>query len=193
MQTFFLAGVAIAIVTWSAPSAAAPTQWAGNGHLYEVIVVGSPLSWVEARAGAQAIGPGWDLATITSAAEDTFVKSLLVGSFNITIGPWIGGFNVLGPTTFEWVTGEPVTYTGWAPFEPLQSNGLEISYAQYTSIYGSGVGWNDIGGTSGPIGYVAEAGVTAVPSLSAWGFALLVGLLVASMFWMPWRRVAASG
>ncbi len=188
MQTFLLLAAAIAIVAWSTPSAAVPTQWAGNGHFYEVVVVGSPVSWADARAGAQAIGPGWDLATITSAAEDKFVRSQLTGSFNvaqvtnfIVSGPWLGGFNVVASTDFEWVTGEPVTYTNWGPFEPLPSTGLQLSYANFTSIYGSGVAWNDIGGSGvdGPIAYVAEAGVTDLPSLTGWGLTLLAGLLLA--------------
>ena len=29
------------------------------------------------------------------------------------MGPWIGGFNVTAPDTFQWVTGEPVSFTNW--------------------------------------------------------------------------------
>ena len=91
-----------------------PVRWevdvGGNGHLYDVILVGSPLSWDDARAGAQSIGVGWDLVTITSSAWNVFVKSLFSSDpsfFNSVMsgtnhsGPWIGGFNVVSAMNFE--------------------------------------------------------------------------------------------
>jgi hypothetical protein len=152
---------------------AAPVQWdigaGGNGHFYDVILVGSALSWDDARAGAQGIGSGWDLATITSSAENAFVESLFsnnpsffnsVPSGTNRSGPWIGGFNVVSSNNFSWVTGEPVTFTDWGPSEPF-GNGQAISYTDFTSPFGdgSGIAWNDIGPgfrTDGPIAYIAE-------------------------------------
>ena len=70
-------------ISIAALARAAPTRWdpaaGGNGHLYEAIRFGRQLSWESARAEARARGPGWDLATITSAEENAFVKSLFEG------------------------------------------------------------------------------------------------------------------
>ena len=76
---------------------AAPTRWepaaGGNGHLYEAVTAGSPVSWDTARAAARARGPGWDLATITSAEESAFVKSLFA-----TRPKYIQGLHALSGT-----------------------------------------------------------------------------------------------
>jgi hypothetical protein len=74
------------------------------------------------------------------------------------LGPWIGGFNVTAPNTFQWVTGEPVSYTNW-PQGFLVPAGRQIAYE---------LSWNlDFDSTSlywetpapdgvRPIAYVAE-------------------------------------
>ena len=152
---------------------ASPVQWdaasGGNNHLYDVILVGSPLSWDDARSSAQAIGSNWDLVTITSSAENAFVKGLFANDPNFfnTVpsgsnrsGPWIGAYNVFGATNFQWVTGEPVTFTNWGPSEPF-GNGQTVSYTDFSSPFGDGIGvaWNDIGPNlrlDGPIAYIAE-------------------------------------
>src|SRR4026208_1026026 len=117
----------------AAVASAAPIRWeraaGGNGHLYEAVAVETAISWENARAAARARGPGWDLATITSANENAFVKSLFEANpaflrirarcaedyCLLRIGPWIGGFNVTNSRQFQWVTGEPVSFTNWAP------------------------------------------------------------------------------
>lgn len=172
-------------------SLATPICWGvgsgGNGHCYQVIIVGSTLSWNDARSGAQGIGAGWDLATITSAAENAFVESLFANdpnAFNPAlvgsnyVGPWIGGFSVFGSNNFQWVTGEPVTFTDWGPSEPFQNNGTAIAYADFSSPRGdgSGIAWNDIGPgvlSFGSIAYIAE---TAVPEPST-SLLLALGLV----------------
>jgi hypothetical protein len=124
-----LASLSFAALT-APPVLAVPTVWepaaGGNGHLYQVVRVGTPHTWVDARTAAQALGPGWDLATITSAEENAFVKSLFEADSTFAraftrcgepdicwywIGPWIGGYNFTAPDTFQWVTGEPVSFT----------------------------------------------------------------------------------
>jgi len=127
-------------------------------------------TWDASRAAAMELGPGWDLATVASAAESEFLKSLLtVDSFNLdqfttnSSGPWIGGLNVFGPTEFQWVTEEPVTFTDWGPSEPFQNTGLMISYADFTEPFGdlSGIAWNDVESGrpagDGPIAFIAES------------------------------------
>ncbi len=157
-----------------AVASAAPVQWehaaGGNGHLYEVIRVGRQLHWDEARQAAKALGPGWDLATITTAEESTFVKSLFGSDprfFNLfpvgpvpRNGPWIGGFNIVDRNTFQWVTGEPVSFTDWGPF--FFYSGRPISYADFAPPFGdgSGIAWSTprfAFDFNSPIAYVAES------------------------------------
>jgi hypothetical protein len=151
---------------------ASPIRWevadGGNGHFYDVIV-GSAMTWDTARTGAKTIGPDWDLATITSAAESAFVKSLFnsnPGAFTIHVGsncpgPWIGGFDVFGATNFQWVTGEAVSSTDWGPSEPF-GNGDAVAYGDFSSPCGdgSGIAWNDFPAhtlrSDSPVAYVAE-------------------------------------
>ena len=69
---------------------AAPVQWAGNGHFYEVVSAPGSLSWEAASAAA--VARGGTLATLTSQAENDFVFAL---ADNATFwagssGPWLG-------------------------------------------------------------------------------------------------------
>ena len=176
----YLLALSLIFVGFPSSVYSSPIRWeeaqGGNGHLYDVILVGSPISWNDARTAAQSTGLDWDLATITSAAESNFVKTLFSDnpSFFNTVpsgtnrsGPWIGAFDVLGSTNFQWVTGEAVTFTNWGPSEPF-GNGQAVSYTDFTSPFGdgSGVAWNDIGPAlrvDGPIAYLAET-LSAPPS-----------------------------
>jgi len=103
----------------------------GNGHTYRVVAKTSLISWDSANAAAQAAG-GY-LATITSAAENAFVLSLIddpaywAQSAN-GHGPWIGGYQPPGSSEpaggFRWViatgssTPEPFSFTNWESGEP---------------------------------------------------------------------------
>jgi hypothetical protein len=66
----------------------------------------------------------WHLATITSQAENDFLAQTVLGLPGAFIGPigaqraWIGLFNEHGANNFEWVTGEPTSYTNWHRVEP---------------------------------------------------------------------------
>jgi hypothetical protein len=148
----------------TASAVAAPVRWSANGHYYQAVAVGTPISWAAANKAAKALGPGWHLATITSAEEEAFVRGLFASNRAFLVyhsmlerwlGPWIGGYNVFGPKTFQWVTGEPVWFTAW--IDPSRAGGVApISYA--SGFGGIGVaGW-----VSGeiypfvPIAYVAE-------------------------------------
>ena len=110
--------------TWSVTSG-------GNGHTYRVVAKSSLISWDSANAAAAAAG-GY-LATITSAAENAFVFSLIddpaywTQSIN-DHGPWIGGYQPAGSSEpdggWRWVTRTGVTapeafsFTNWESGEP---------------------------------------------------------------------------
>lgn len=143
-------GLAVFAVTQAAATEvlAKPVRWSGNGHLYDVRHVPEGLSWVQALLRAQALGCGWYLATITSAAENAFVFGLAsrkpevfgVGGF----GPWLGAFqkNALDEPagSWRWVTDEPFTYTKWLAGEPSDTNGVEAFMNSRKSAT-----WNDAG------------------------------------------------
>lgn len=56
--------------------------------------------------------------TINDAAENTFVFDTLTALGTIDRNLWIGLNDVAVEGTFVWASGEPVTYTNWAPASP---------------------------------------------------------------------------
>lgn len=147
-----------------APTATAGVIWGVNGHEYEV-VPSEGVSWTNARAAAQALpGGGWDLATITSAAENTFVAALLPVSPADRSHFWIGANDVASEANFVWVTGEPFTYTNWWGGEPNNSGNED--FVAYDFRNGNAWAWNDAPDNLGGFvrGFVAErVAPTAVP------------------------------
>jgi len=95
----------------------------GNGHWYAVKSWPTDTRWLAAKQFAESVGG--HLATITSSAEDDWTTALVTqtgGSWNGVFGPWIGAFASApctnGSACFQWVTGEPFTYTRWHPGNP---------------------------------------------------------------------------
>lgn len=66
---------------------AAPVAFGGSQ--YDVILA-EGITWTAADAAASAMGSSWRLATITSAAEDSFVASLLSTAFAQRSHFWLG-------------------------------------------------------------------------------------------------------
>ena len=118
-----------------------------NGHHY--YFSDAAVEWPVADAAATALG-GY-LATIADAGENVFVATVAGGG---GIFAWIGFTDQVSEGTFEWVTGEPVTFTGWNPGEPNNEFGIE----DWTEInrFGSGT-WNDLP-AGHPRRYVVEFG-----------------------------------
>lgn len=155
-------GVLAAGLGLSAQAQSAAIEWTagsgGNGHYYEVL---SGLeNWDSARADA--LSRGGYLATITSAAENTFVTNLLTTS--ATVRAWLGGTDSAVEGTFRWADGPEAgnlitpVYANFAPGEPNNSNNED-----YLEVFGANVPccsvgqWNDLplAGTPG-IAYVVE-------------------------------------
>jgi hypothetical protein len=148
-----------------------PTTWSvgagGNGHSYQVFVAPGTVTW--GTASSVATSAGGYLATITSAAENTFVFSLISGVPALwtpngggwgSYGPWIGGVN--GGSGFGWVTGEAFAYTNWAPGEPNNGclGGPFENHIQFVSSGGSTPGpyWNDLADGGCPAGGIHPTG-----------------------------------
>ncbi|MFT5199338.1 MAG: hypothetical protein ACI87O_002007 [Planctomycetota bacterium] len=112
-----------------------------NGHSYKVVP--GNMDWLSAKAAAEGMmlnGTPGHLVTFSDQAEVDFVIN------NMTVmRPWIGLFQNLNAPNYsepsngwEWVTGEPFTFTSWAVGEPNDSSGVE----HYAEMFGSGE-WND--------------------------------------------------
>src|ERR1700680_2838816 len=101
-------------------AASAQTQWAVNGHYYQLIT--TQRTWQQAKIDAEGrvfAGMQGHLMTITSQGEQDFV--------NTTFGEplreaYIGGQKI--GSQWTWITGEPFEYTNWAPGEPPGDGGV---------------------------------------------------------------------
>ncbi len=148
------------------------------------MITAESIPWTLAQGLTAAMGGGWHLATITSAAEDAFVSGLLPSSGLADRSHyWLGGTFT---SIWNWVTGEvwsPVSYTNWWLGEP---NYFGIENFLAYDLRSGNWGWNNAADTlSGyPFarGYVIErtgsgSGSGSVPlpgtlALLALGFGL---------------------
>lgn len=201
-----------------------PAQWTsaqgGDDHWYELVLPDSSqstYSWTQARQAADSMtynGLQGYLATVTSQAENDFLGANFAshlfdnGPLNIGVGPtnstyaWIGLFAPTPTSDFQWVTGEPVSYTNWAPSEP---NSFGTPFWQFTHYWTRDFGngptwtWNNEQNQGFELsqqnndrtGFIVEFGggqdISAVPEPST---GLFVGLgLLGIMIGAVWKRI----
>ena len=145
-----LNGVAV-VAAWSALAvggtafAQEAVQWrvedGGNGHWYQVVRQAEYICWSASQDAAEL--RGGHLATISTSAEDGFVKALAGAVRGVPAaehGPWIGlsCANVQWGQWY-WVTGEPVSYQAWPGWAPNPGWGEE-----YVNLWRYGtLEWND--------------------------------------------------
>jgi len=134
------------IVVASQLSFAAPVQWEQNGHYYQLTEL---MSWSQAEE--QAIQWGGHLVTINDRQEELWLRM----QFGSNEYFWIGFNDINSEGNWEWVSGEPVTYTNWWQWEPNnQGADGEIENAAIMNwggaqqidgewFYYYGDGWND--------------------------------------------------
>lgn len=158
-------------------TSAAPTQWAVNGHWYEVIATPG-IAWSDADTAAGLstyAGLSGYLATITSADEDAFVLGLIAQSGQY----YAGGFQDAGETVanagWKWVTGEAWGYANWAPGEPNDAYGPGSE--QWLGIGWQGWSWNDEAALGNIAGYVVEYGAVPDPASSL----MLLGIAISGL------------
>lgn len=166
LVTAVLAGSAVTVA--SNGSAVGPNP--NNGHYYER-VMDPGLDWNAAKAAADTRylnGCQGYLATITSADESSYMG--VQGLFDIT-EVWLGGYQT-GPgapdANWNWVTGEPWSYTNWHIFEPNDSpwGPYEANSEQWLEVkWGDGT-WNDtLLFGAGQAGYLIEYIAGACPQI----------------------------
>ena len=155
-----------------------------NGHYYkyvDYISGGTDGTWSQAKTAAENMG-GY-LATVTSAAENAFIKGLS-GSNQA----WLGANDTATEGTWQWVTGPEAgttfwvgqsggsapsgEYTNWDAGQPDDNNGNE----DFLHI-GSTDMWNDQSGTTQMAGYVVELEVAALTDEDAPAVITAVDLL----------------
>lgn len=111
-------------------------QWriedGGNGNWYARIDTG--VLWPQAKLAAERLGG--HLATPTTEAENAFVGALSMdGYFNVK---HLGGLKI--GNKWQWITGEPWSFSNWYPGEPNNNGGIEI----YLATWVTPGTWNDI-------------------------------------------------
>lgn len=208
----FFALLALSITLAPPLAKAGPlVQWSiedgGNGHFYEL--VGNYLdanqrwSWQDSKTMAEGLfhlGAQGHLATIASAAENQF----LISTFH-NANPWptwlgltdneaFGGFESFGQPNpqvdgWVWVTGEPVTFTGWWPGSPDQTG--DEDFALMGSLYGDHHLWNDSHG-SDHAPFFVEYESSPVPDRTPFAMTAvaLLGTCAASGFFRERRALA---
>ena len=116
------------------------TEWVvnpENGHNYKSIRC---RNWDDAQA--KAVAEGAHLVSINDAVEQQWI----MGTFGA--GPyWIGLTDAESEGVWRWTSGEPVTYTNWAPDEPKAAGNNEADYAFMSRFQGGN--WYNVG-TEGP-------------------------------------------
>jgi Ca2+-binding RTX toxin-like protein len=105
-----------------------------NGHIYFLTDRALGTSWTDTQAQASSVGG--NLVTINDADENQW----LTATFGTAESFWIGLNDANTEGTFEWVSGETVTYTNWANGEPNNLGGE--NYAEINPTFAPGR-WND--------------------------------------------------
>ena len=163
-------------------------QNTSNGHYYQIF--SGQVNWNIAYAYTNSLshqGYQGHLATITSAAENTWLINTFGGS--TLADKVIGGIQAAGSLTrdsgWSWVTGETWDYTNWSSGEPNDEfNPTEIGRENALQIKGDVTdgSWNDLPFTYFPLnGFLVEysaplnPGNNAVPEPSEWAAMGLLG------------------
>ena len=100
-----------------------------NGHHYYCST--GTDTWANAQANC--VANGGYLAVLNDAAENSYLANILTLQ-----SAWIGANDLVTEGTFQWVNGDPFTYTNWYPGQPNNYN-----YNQHCVEMLNNGQWND--------------------------------------------------
>jgi hypothetical protein len=134
-----------------------------TGHYYQRIDVSH--NWDVAKSEAESLvfrGASGHLATITSQEEQDFIATNVMPSAPWPeVRYWLGGYQPSGSAepggNWSWITGEPWSYTHWAPGEPNNAGAEDCLEIHHYGDLQVGV-WNDRRGSLPDVanGYIVE-------------------------------------
>lgn len=136
MKNSFLVLTALILVACFTPAFANASEFSYNGHVYTNVYG----NWFDAEASA--VAWGGHLVTINDAPEEAWLQSTF-GSRNWF---WIGLTDKDQEGTWNWISGEPVTYTHWANGQPDNGGWLQCFLNEDYAVmnWGCGDKWNDL-------------------------------------------------
>lgn len=162
MRVRVVLSTTLSMMCLAAAAQAAPVQWSsavgGNDHWYEV-VASEGVTWTAARSAAQALGAGWDLATIGTAAEHTFVTSLLNPASLQRSHYWLGATDLAQEGVWQWADATPWSFTIWGAGEPNNYGAAEhyLAYDLRSTTWVFNDAPDNVGQTYGfARGFIAE-------------------------------------
>jgi hypothetical protein len=185
MRAFWVTIVLILAATsfTSASVLTGPITNSANGHIYYML---APSSWLDAEA--EAVSLGGHLVTINDALEnqwvlDTFGSIAIATSSEPDTWLWLGFTDLQVESSWQWTTGDPVTYTNWGFSEPSQTSSGE-DYAAMTPELFNGKppgAWIDTTNSSGYNPYIGQplkhmGVVEIVPEPATMGLLVLGGV-----------------
>jgi hypothetical protein len=145
-RVVYLGVACLALATHSLSKAAVvtgPIVNPGNGNSY-YLLAGTDWSASE----AEAVGLGGHLATVNDATENNWIQATFSNYGSVSRDLWIGLNDLATEGVFQWVSGDPYSYSNWAPSEPNNFNGLEDA----TLLVPTGQ-WNDFDATATDRGF----------------------------------------
>ena len=116
-------GLVLQIQAASAGVLHGPVVYPGNGHSYYLL---TSDTWTSSEL--EAVSLGGHLATVDDAAEGSWIYSTFSTFGGVNRNLWIGLYDpdevnnstdrFARRTEFQWISGAPVNFTNWSPFEP---------------------------------------------------------------------------
>ncbi|MBI4198965.1 MAG: lectin [Chloroflexi bacterium] len=153
-----------------------------NGNLYKLIQCGA---W--SACEVEALSQGSHLVTVNNASE----QSWLVTTFGGGELFWIGFTDQAVNGTWQWISGQPVTYTNWASGEPNDFWGPASE--NWAAMNWSSPGrWVDFGPVSPEWSSITKAIIeqlaptptpTPIPGVSSIGLAIMAGVMLGTFLW----------
>ena len=163
MKKFIVFLCAISLLLGVAGIAGAvPIKWSGNNHYYDIVHFETDQTWMVANteAGTKTyLGMQGHLATLTSAAENSWVASNFFPNHTY----WLGGYQFNKDDepsgNWAWVTGETWSYQNWSGGEPNDEGGDE----DHLQFWSDDDTWNDMHNYWEGGGYIIEYEGAPIP------------------------------